>query len=82
VCALGAVGQARGIDMTEIDPEDYQMVADKFGIPYSMACEIMYENDETFWQHSPEERWRRMRRWAERELIEWEDDDGSDKERT
>lgn len=46
VCALGSVGVARGLDMSEIDPEDRESVASAFGIPHALACEIMYENDE------------------------------------
>ena len=46
VCALGAVGKARGIDMSQLDPEDPDTVAGTFGIARAMACEIVYENDE------------------------------------
>lgn len=46
VCALGAVGKARGVDMKPIDPEDYGRVAVTFGIAEPMAQEIMYVNDE------------------------------------
>lgn len=46
VCALGAVGKARGVDMKPIDPEDYGRVAATFGIAGPMAQEIMYVNDE------------------------------------
>lgn len=46
VCALGAVGKARGLDMEPIDPEDYERVALTFGIAEPMAQEIMYLNDE------------------------------------
>jgi hypothetical protein len=46
VCALGAVGKVRGVDMKPIDPEDFGRVAATFGIAESMAQEIMYVNDE------------------------------------
>lgn len=46
VCALGAVGQARGIAMTHLDPEEPAMVAAAFGITETMAREIVYANDE------------------------------------
>lgn len=46
VCAIGSVGKARGIDMSEIDPEDYGKVAATFGIAEPMAQEIVYMNDE------------------------------------
>ena len=67
VCALGSVGKARGLDMKEIDPWDRETVAKTFGIPRSLAMEIMYMNDEGFWgDEMPEFRWSRMRRWVAR----------------
>lgn len=66
VCAIGSVGQARGIDMAEIDPEDRDTVANIFGISPAMAAEIVYENDEGWgsWRESPERRFERMRAWV------------------
>lgn len=49
VCAIGSVGRARGLDMSEIDPEDYSTVAFKFGIAEPMAQEIVFMNDEATW---------------------------------
>lgn len=73
VCLLGAVGLQRRLDMREVDPEDRERVASLFAIPYSLACEIVYENDEAAWHaETPEQRFARMRRWIERQLIEWE----------
>jgi hypothetical protein len=46
VCAIGAVGAARGIDMSKINPEDSDAIAATFGIARAMACEIMYMNDD------------------------------------
>lgn len=67
VCAIGAVGKARGIDMSNIDPEDHGAVAAAFGIPHSLACEIMYMNDD--WRkEEPEARFVRMKKWAEENL--------------
>lgn len=67
VCALGAVGRARGIDMSGIDPEDYSKVASTFGIAEQMAQEIVYMNDEAFdgyWCKTPEDRFSKMRAWV------------------
>lgn len=47
-CALGVVGSARGIDMANIDPEDYDQVANAFGLAACMVQEIVFENDEAF----------------------------------
>jgi hypothetical protein len=70
VCALGAVGLKRGIDMTKLDPEDYEQVADAFGINGKLAREIMYENDEAgHWKQTPQERWERVRLWVVNHLT-------------
>lgn len=45
-CALGALGAARGINLTEIDPYDREAVAEAFGISEALAAEIMYFNDD------------------------------------
>lgn len=45
-CTLGALGRARGMDMTTIDPEDRAAVAEAFGIAEALAAEIMFENDD------------------------------------
>jgi hypothetical protein len=64
VCALGAVGRFRGVDMTEIDPEDYEAIALVFGISEALAREIMFENDEVYTRQAPDARFDRMLRWA------------------
>lgn len=65
VCAIGAVGAARGLDMKKIDPENSDRVSRIFGISEALAREIAYENDEgTFGLESPEHRFSRMRRWV------------------
>ena len=46
VCALGAVGKTRGLDMEKIYPEDRETVAGAFGIPNALASEIMFLNDD------------------------------------
>lgn len=71
VCALGALGKARGIDMAGIDPEDREIIASKFGIAPAMAAEIVYENDEGggYWsKETPEQRYSRMRKWIEEKI--------------
>ncbi len=69
VCALGAVGKARGLDMSKVDPYDHESVAGFFGIPHSLACEIMFWNDE-YRNETPEVRFDRMRRWIEATIFE------------
>lgn len=71
VCAIGAAGRARGMDMSKIDPEDYDSVAGKFGIAAPLAQEIVFMNDENFdsyWCKTPEERFQKMRAWIVKNL--------------
>jgi hypothetical protein len=69
VCALGAVGRAREIDMQNIDPEDPERVAAVFDIAEVLAREIAYENDESWNATTPEDRWKYMRAWVERKIT-------------
>lgn len=46
VCAMGAVARRRGTDTSDLDPEDADSVAARFGIARQMAMEIAYINDE------------------------------------
>lgn len=68
VCALGAVGRARGMPMADIDPEDHETVAAKFGVAHALACEVMWINDEL--SNSPERRWATVRDWIIERLEE------------
>ena len=69
VCALGAVGARRGIDLESLDPEDYDKLAEIFGIAHQMIREIEYENDEQWYvDKSPEGRWKHMHDWAMKHL--------------
>jgi len=69
VCAMGAVGLKRGIDMQQVDEEDREQVGETFGISAALAAEIAYENDEGSWRETPAERWTRMRAWAASNLA-------------
>lgn len=75
VCALGALGLARGIphqQLLEIDPEDtdhHDQVAALFNVAPALVREIEYVNDARYWVraggHSVEhERWCRVREWV------------------
>lgn len=72
VCALGALGKKRQIDMNELDPEDSDAVAVTFNIAPQLAREIVYLNDEWNRRETPEERWARMRAWVSAALKEVE----------
>lgn len=77
VCAIGALGRARAIDMSDLDPECPEQVAPLFNVAQCLAQEVVYMNDEWFHYHhichegrykrmeyTPEERWQKMRAWV------------------
>lgn len=68
VCAIGAVGTARGLDMSSMDSENADTVSAVFGISRAFACEIAWENDEIWCLETPERRFVRMRAWVERNI--------------
>ena len=64
VCAIGAVGRNRGVDMANVDPYDHEFIAVQFGISHALACEIMFMNDEWYRnEETPEARFERMKLW-------------------
>lgn len=67
VCAMGAVCRARGVDVSEVDPDDYSTVAGVMGLSEAMVREIANENDERCL--TPEQRWESMRKWAVAQLV-------------
>ncbi len=69
VCALGALGERRGIDMRGLDPYDPDAVAGIFDVASPLAKEIVFMNDEGFWG-DPEGRWKYMRRWVDSQIRE------------
>lgn len=66
VCAIGALGKARGINMAALDPEEPEQVGEAFNIAPCLAREVVYENDEGDWHRgeTPQQRWERMRKWV------------------
>lgn len=69
-CALGVVGAARGLDMSNIDPRRPAHVSHAFDIAEAVAREIVFENDENgYWDETPESRWARMRAWVQSQLL-------------
>jgi hypothetical protein len=65
VCALGAVGMARGVALEGVDPYDHDELGRLFDIAPCLAQEIEYLNDEAAsYDETPEHRWGRMRAWA------------------
>jgi hypothetical protein len=65
VCALGALGKLRGVNVTDLDTHDHVELSETFNIASQLAAETMYVNDEDIDRRaSPEERWAGVRRWA------------------
>ena len=64
VCAIGALGRQRGVDMSKMDPNDGDQVAAAFDIARHLALEVVYMNDEVGRWQTPEQRWQRMRGWV------------------
>lgn len=68
-CALGAVGRARGIDMSKIDTYDQDALSETFGIARAMAQEIMWINDEAAtWRGKDQDaqRWKEVKNWVKK----------------
>lgn len=68
-CTIGVVCKARGIDVSKIDHEEPEQVGAAVGIARQLAAEIEYENDDGGWRETDEQRWQRMRRWVDSQLL-------------
>jgi hypothetical protein len=72
-CALGVIGRLRGIDMPitnddpdELDDDTTYWMAAKLDIAPALAREIVYLNDEGFYDvDTPDTRFKRVRLWVE-----------------
>jgi hypothetical protein len=70
VCALGALGKSRNMDMGTIDPGEPEDVASAFNIAEQLAREVVYVNDEWGYNETPEQRYKRMREWVSAQIRE------------
>ena len=68
VCALGALGRQRGLDMKKLDPEYAEQCAEAFGIAPALLREIVYMNDD--YGKTPEHRYALMREWVASQITE------------
>lgn len=76
VCALGAVGVRRGLDLSHLDPEDAEAVAGQFDIAEALAREVVFINDEAIGGvETPEQRWQRVRGWVAQHLRDTNTDE-------
>jgi len=76
-CALGALGRHRGVDLAKLDIRDWEegdwdKLGGAFNIASQLAQETMHVNDDCddYYRRTvtDEERWRRVREWAVRQL--------------
>ena len=63
-CAIGSVGAARGMDMSKLDPDFPEAIAQAFGIAPALVREIEFMNDDCY--VDPAGRWQLVRDWAVR----------------
>lgn len=68
VCAIGALCKMRGIDTSKIDYYDPGEVAKAVGVPWCLAAETEYINDDI--TETPEQRWQRVRTWVASQITE------------
>lgn len=77
VCALGAVGEKRGVDVGHLDYHDPESLSKAFNVAECLAQEIEYVNDECgvgkeedgkWRRENPAERWQRVRKWVDENL--------------
>lgn len=68
-CALGVVGEKRGLSMDDIDPDDPETVAKTFDIAEQLAREIVFQNDDNCEYKTPEQRWEYMRAWVQDKIV-------------
>jgi hypothetical protein len=78
VCAMGAVALMRGADVSSVDPDDPDSVADVMGIASALAKEIAYVNDDDYgWERrwngledeTPQKRFQRVRKWCVANIV-------------
>lgn len=74
-CAMGALAKARGLDISNVDPEDPPQVAALFKVNDKIVREIADHNDEHgHVNETPEARFIRMRAWIAGQILETKTD--------
>lgn len=69
VCAIGAYGQRKGLDLSKFDPEsDTDEVGIEGGMPKLVAWKVVEMNDIQLDRETPEQRYAAMLAWVESKL--------------
>ncbi len=72
VCALGALGKHRGVELGALDTYDHEALGKTFNVAEQLTQEVMYTNDEA-WPGKPDDtgqaRWQQVRAWAARQIV-------------
>jgi len=66
VCAIGSVAVARGVDVSDLDPENSEGIAEHMGIADAMVREIAFINDND--HETPEQRFQRVYLWVKEQI--------------
>lgn len=72
VCLMGAVCLKRGIDVSNVDPDDdnhHKYVSELLGIAESLVQEVEFENDQALGYVTPEHRYNYMHSWITQRLV-------------
>lgn len=69
VCALGAVARSRGMDIPAVDWPPIYEYGPLFGIAEALADEVIYWDHEVYGRCTQDERWLRMRAWAQKHIL-------------
>lgn len=80
-CALGAAGRLRGIDLSDLypDEEDAERVAERFDVAHQLVREVTFVNDEDGPpRETPERRFQRVRSWAVKQLLDASEPDSGE----
>lgn len=79
VCAIGAYGKYKGVDLQNFDEEsDSDEVGISAGMPRLVAWKVVEMNDMEFDHATPEERYERMLAWVESKLPATPKDGGAE----
>jgi hypothetical protein len=68
VCALGALGMARGLDMSGIRSMNTYDMAEAFDAARALVADIFFTNDGRFAYLTPHDRFLCMREWVAQQI--------------